>query len=395
MNIRKLKLFQSNRETLLWTFEELKTIENDNTFEILKSDEYSFKLNDIEFIVNKKLEEYINKNQLQNIEYIKDGVNVIVFERFYTIEDVKKIINNNDEYKFIFINKTIEGHWLVAQHEIKELFDLIESKNNIKVIWDVANSNFKNFYFEPKLHIQNYYNSPFAFPYGLFLYGNDLFKLTPNKKRVGIHFNKVHTKHRKGIYDYYIDNLNDNLFFTVNKECLINDEQNIITNYRSPIFEPNLQLHGLSYHVYVDGFLNLNIKSEMELVYETSTTTAETKEEIKWSEKTIKHLFLGKPFIHMDPVAHKLMEINGFKSYVSLYTNELLDLYNNVDMNVLLKNEEYYWYDLLIKNIDWLINMKENEWKFRIDEANKIAKENRQRVVDLIFNTSLLKYVIV
>ena len=389
----KIKLFQSNRETLFWTLDELKEIESVGTFNIMKSQVYNFVLNGCNFIVDKRLEEFINGNKVDQIEFIEDGINVIVFERYYPFSDVKKVFENNDKYKFLIINKTLEGHWLVAQHEIKELFSLIESRNNIKVLWDIPNHNFKNFIFDPKLHIQNYYNQPFAFPYGLFLYGNDVFKREPNKKRIGIHFNKVHNKFRKSIYENYINNTDNNLFFTVNNECSNNFEGNITTNYLSPMFNPNLQIHGLSYHVYIDGFLNLNIKSEMEVVYETSTTTADTKEEIKWNEKTIKHLFLGKPFIHMDPVAHKLMEINGFKPYHSLYTNELLDIYNNVDMSILLKDQEHYWLGSLIKNIDWLTNMDEDEWRNRIQESNKIADENKKRVLDLIFNTSLLKYI--
>ena len=68
--------------------------------------------------------------------------------------------------------------------------------------------------------------------------------------------------------------------------------------------------------------------------------------------KTIKHLYLGKPFIHIDPIAHGLMKKNNMIPYKSLFTNELWDFYENFDTNTLLKNVDFTWCDLLIANFN-------------------------------------------
>jgi hypothetical protein len=132
----------------------------------------------------------------------------------------------------------------------------------------------------------------------------------------------------------------------------------------------------------------------MEIVYETFTSTANSLNLLKLNEKTFKHIYLGKPFIHTDPVAHKLLVKNGFSPYDSLYTKELFELYESTNSEELLKEKDYYWFNGLIDNINWLLDMDSTEWGNRITKAYETSKKNREKAIDLIFNKSLINYVI-
>ena len=307
----------------------------------------------------------------------------------------KSIFNAHKDKKFLFVIKTIEDYGCVtSESQLDEFIEYVINSDNIKVIWDISEIKYKNFYFEPKVHLQNYYNNDNHFPSDLFLYGKQYLLNEPNKKRVGIHFNKGNLILRKQIIDKLETNKNDNLFFTINSDCIYNQINNINTNYKSNIFDNSYEEYGFPYTKYIDGFINFNTKSEMEVVYETFTSTANSLNLLKLNEKTFKHIYLGKPFIHTDPVAHKLLVKNGFSPYDSLYTKELLELYENTNSEELLKEKDYYWFNGLIGNINWLLDMDSTEWGNRITKAYEISKKNREKAIDLIFNKSLINYVI-
>jgi hypothetical protein len=376
----KVYLYQDNREPYFWTVDELMAIENGNSF--LLSDIKTFILNDIEF----------NLKQPQSTEFYTDGLNVLILNYTRDINFFKEIYNSNKDKNFLFIIKTNEDYAHVRENQHEEFINYVSASDNIKVIWDISEINYPNFYFEPKVHLQNYYNNHEHFPSDLFLNGKDFLLNQPNKKRIGIHFNKANLILRKKIID--ATKVNDNLFFTINKDCYYNHLNNIESNYKSKIFDNRYDKYGFPPNKYIESFINFNVKSHMEVVYETFTSTANSLNLLKLNEKTIKHLFLGKPFIHTDPVAHKLLGANGLRPYESLYTKELFNLYESTNTQELLKNKNHYWFDQLINNINWLLDMNETEWLERINEAYQIAEVNRLKVNELIFNKSLINYIV-
>ena len=380
----KVYLYQKNREPYFWTRDELTKIEDGNPF--LLSEANSFVINDIEFILK-------NINQ-QNIDYEYDGLNVLILNYIIDVRLFKQIFDLNKDKKFLFVIKTIEDYAHVKERHHEEFIEYIVKSNNIKVIWDISEIKYKNFYFEPKVHLQNYYNNDEYFPSDLFLYGNELLLNQKDKKRVGLHFNKGNLILRKKIIDTFADNKNENLFFTINADCYYNHINNVDTNYKSQIYENSYNKYDFPNRKYIESFINFNVKSEMEIVYETFTSTANSLNLLKLNEKTFKHIYLGKPFIHTDPVAHKLLVKNGFSPYDSLYTKELLELYESTNSEELLKEKDYYWFNGLIDNINWLLDMDSTEWGNRITKAYETSKKNREKAIDLIFNKSLINYVI-
>jgi len=377
----KVKLFQKNREPYFWSVSDLEKIEGGDVYRFSNLDLYNFTFKNYNFLVNKK--------DVDN-DFIEDGLNVIVTDQRIHLQEFYEIYKPN--YKFLIVAKTIEDYWYSYPWVQDEIVNYIEKSDHIKVIWDIGLYKIKNFYFEPKVHLQNYYNFDFAFPANLFLYGEELYKNSLNKKRIGFHVNKVVDSVRNDFSNLLYNLNNDEIFFTVN-----NSQYNIIhnkkINYKSNIFDCEGQHHGLPQKKYIDNFINQTIKTEIEFVYETATANSSHLQFIKWNEKTIKNLYLGKPFIHTDPVAHNLLKINGLKPYRPLFKNELWDLYENYDVNLLLKNKDPFWIEILYDNLIWLLNMNKSEWENRLEESKMIAKENKNKILDLIFNTSLFSYI--
>ena len=379
----KVYLFQNDREPYFWTKDEIEHLENNNVFTLSKHK--TFTINGIDFI--------LKKNCPQNLEFEIDGINILILNYVRDINLFKSIFDKHKDKKFLFVIKTIEDYAHVRENQHEEFIEYVINSDNIKVIWDISEIKYKNFYFEPKVQMQNYYNNDDYFPFDLFLHGHQFLSNEPNKKRLGIHFNKGNLILRKAIIDKLENNNNDNLFLTINSDCIYNQINNIKTNYKSNFFDNSYNEFGFPYRKYIESFINFNTKSEMEVVYETFTSTANSLNLLKLNEKTIKHLFLGKPFIHADPIAHKLLISNEIIPYNSLYKPELLEIYDNIDTNILLKDKGAFWLDQLINNIDWLLTMNDEEWNNRIAEAYQISNINKNKVNDLIFNKSLINYV--
>ena len=87
-----------------------------------------------------------------------------------------------------------------------------------------------------------------------------------------------------------------------------------LANYNSPQFDVKIRKsydNGLSDNSYTLQFLEQTIKSSVEIVYESWTHTVIESHNIKLTEKTLKHVYLGKPFIHADPFAHQTLIKNN------------------------------------------------------------------------------------
>lgn len=387
-----IKIYQNSKETYFWTIDEVD--------EIIKiCPEFIQEISNEPFDINFNWRGHnviIGRNYHKLENFIK-GVNVIVashdMKYSINIDDIFSMVDMGDEYKFIIINKNIEDYWFSYDTRTDDtILKKISTKNNIRVIWDSCYGDYCNFYFNPKVHIQNYYNNS-HFLGSLFLYGNQIYNDSKNKKRIGAHFNKLADNTRIKVSHELSKIIDDNLFFTINKECFHNKNK-FTGNYQSNVFNTRLDNTGLLSDFYVDQFVNLTIKSEIEIIYETFTTHSKIISCVKWNEKTIKHLFLGKPFIHMDPYAHRLMKINGFTPYRPLFTDELWELYENSDINESIeRNTNEYWVPLLIDNIKWLLSLDDDEWNKRLKDSLEIAKSNVNVVNNLIFNTSLFHYI--
>jgi len=389
----KISIYQSTKECYFWTREELNFIEENypNYFKIdgPATNIFDFKGYEVTFYKGqwyRMLNEGFNNLGDVNILVIDHGA-IPPSDMESIIEGIKK----NPENKFIIVGKNVEDYWLVTNTRTSDdLFKQIEQLPNLKVIWDVDGVNYNNMFFEPKVNFHNYYNNN-TFPGYMFINGSDIFHKLPKEYRMGIHLNKITDRVRKWLFNTYSDNTNANLFFTSRKH----------RNLKTFIFDNELGTssgNGVTTQWYNAQFIELTTKSEMEVIYETFTTTAEHRWLLKWNEKTIKQLFLSKPFIHADPAAHSLFKVNGLKAYRSLYTDELWDMYEGYDnQSLLLTNRsesKIWWNEALERNIEWLLTMNTNDWELRISEANRVAIHNREIIEGYIFNQSLFKYVI-
>lgn len=390
--IMKIYIYQSSRECYFWTKEELSFIE-ENYSMFFKSNGPN--PNIFEF---KGYEVTIFRGQWHRM--LNEGfdnmgdVNILVMENGAIqpseMETIIAGIKKNPENKFIIVGKNVEDYWLVANTRTSDdLFKQISELNNLKVIWDVDSVNYNNMFFEPKVNFHNYYNNN-TFPGYMFINGSDIFHKLPKRYRIGIHLNKIIEKVRRWLFRTYNDNSNPNLFFTSRKH----------RNSDTVIFDnelPHTDGPGVTHSWYHAQFIELTTKSEMEIIYETFTTTCEHRWLLKWNEKTIKQLFLSKPFIHADPAAHSLFRINGLNPYRSLFTDELWDIYESFDNQTLLlmnrSEQSIWWSEALKRNIDWLLDMDSKEWNERISEANRVAIQNRVVIEGYLFNQSLFKYV--
>jgi hypothetical protein len=87
--------------------------------------------------------------------------------------------------------------------------------------------------------------------------------------------------------------------------------------------------------------------------------------------------------------------VYGLEGYRSLYTDELWELYSNWDMMDFLVLKEGWdsYLPLLQRNIEWLLDMEDSEWKERLELANTVAMKNKEVVNNLVYNHSLLPYL--
>jgi hypothetical protein len=387
----KINLYQSDKECYFWTREEIRFLEEEypHLYTRMAGNTYiSFRGHEVKIIPNMIWGSLFNEFDA-NLDYC-----IIVIQRgsihksdFYSLIE---LIKKNPEIKFIIVCKNFEDYWLAqpmreSDTELKE----IGSLSNVTIIWDVEGVDYKNFYFEPKVNLQNYYNSTSVRLY-MFINGTELFHKLEKEYRIGIHMNKVVDKVRDFLYMTYTNHTYPTLLFTStdtkkgkifqNSIYGLNDENSVVTE-----------------NWYYEQFLELTTKSQMEVIYETFTTTTEFRWLLKWTEKTIKQLYLAKPFIHADPAAHSLLKPNGLTPYRSLYTDKLWDIYEGYDNQNLLhlnySESDFFWKQALEENIEWLLQMDTTEWNERISEANRVAMDNKRIIEEYIFNQSLFKYV--
>lgn len=393
MNVTLFQKFD-DIEPFFWTKEQINNIslyKNDST-----EDRY-FTIDGVNY--RWKFVNEVNKSDLK-FEF-EDGINLVVIQNDYNRHNSKYFFEKLNSLKgtnkivYIVFGKLVEDYWGFIDCINDSFLKRISDVDNVKVIWDVAFYELKNFIFSPKVHIQSYFLNTMHGGIDTYYWGRDIFLKYPKQYRIGFHFNKIQGIVRHKIVNQLKDYKNSNFFYTINSNCSYSSENKELGNYKSTTYDSRLLSEtdiGVNKGWYTIQFFELGVKSQMEIVYETFTYPDGdlTKHLIKWNEKTIKHLYLGKPFIHCDPIAHKLMYENEIKPYRTLYTDELWEIYENWDINV---KGDFSYIEKLIENIKWLSEMDETEWSERIGEAMKIAEWNKNKVDELIFDTSLMDIV--
>jgi len=388
--MKKINLYQDSKECLFWTRSEFEELEKKypKKFELDNEQPFVYEHGGYEF------RQYI-RNTFSTIDNGLDpkielgDINIFVLTGTFPLYKVMNLLNEfekNPEKKFILIDKHPEDYWLcIEAMNSNELYERIAGMNNVIVFWDNL-AKFNNFHFLPKMMMHSYHNVH-QFNGFFFFNGYEIFKHHPKDKRIGIHINKhMIDKIRYYLYTNFKHNTHDKLFFTNRKE------------YKHSVFELNFidsNNAGTEREWFNLQFLDQTLKSDIEVVYETFSIQARRDTSLKWNEKSIKHLFLGKPFIHSDPTAHSLFKVYGLEPYRSLYMDELWEIYSNWDMRdfLVLKDGWDSYLPLLQRNIEWLLDMEDSEWQERLELANTLAIKNKEVVNDLVYNHSLLPYL--
>ena len=382
-------------EPYFWTKDEVSELSRQWS---IKSATRNFKLDGYNFHW-----EFTNPQQILSTPFKEGWLNVLVINKHGLMESdylvlLDRLERLDDDTKvLIVIGKHTEDYFMHNDvRESDEILVRIGKMKSVKVIWDIPFIKYNNFTFSNKVGIQSYYNNE-VFPGEMFFYGGDVFKGYPKQYRVGLHINKLTDRVRMELAKHFHTNEDNKLKFTTNTLPTHNQRYSPLLNYTSPFFNPQLtnegQNNGIHGNSYTHQFIEHTIHSQMEVVYETFTIISPHLHLIKFNEKTTKLLYLGKPLIHTDPLAHKLMEVNGFTPYRSLYTDELWDIYSNWDISKPIDQKDSSWIPALIRNIEWIRDMEDSEWKERIEVAMGIANENREYCNTLIFDTHLREHL--
>ena len=382
-------------EPYFWTKDEISGISKEWS---TKSGTRRFKLDGYNFHW-----EYTNSQQILSTPFKTGWINVLLITRHGLMEsdylallDRLEGLDANTKVVIVIAKHTEDYFMLNEVRESDELLKRIEKMRGVKVVWDIPFIELNNFKFSNKVALQSYYNNE-TFPGEIFFCGGEVFTNQPKKHRIGLHINKLTDRVRIGLTKHFLTNENIGLKFTTNTSPTHNQRHLPLLNYTSPYFNPYLsnsgQNNGIHNNSYIHQFIEHTIHSQIEVVYETFTIISPYLHLIKFNEKTTKLLYLGKPLIHTDPLAHKLMEVNWLTPYRSLYTDELWDIYSNWDISKPIDEKDNSWIPALIRNIEWIRDMKDNEWQERIEVAMGIANENRRYCNELIFDTHLREHL--
>jgi hypothetical protein len=382
-------------EPYFWTVDEIREISKEWS---IKSDTRHFQLDGYNFHW-----QFTNPQQILSTPFKEGWLNVLLITKpglmesdYLTLLERLECLDESTKVVIVLAKNTEDYFMLNEVRTSTTLLQRIQKIRGVKVVWDIPLVKFDNFTFSNKVALQSYYNNV-EFPGEIFFYGDEIFTNHPKLHRIGLHINKLTDRVRMRLTKHFLTNENIGLKFTVNTSPTHNHRYSPLLNYTSPHFNPYLsnsgQNNGIHGNSYTHQFIEHTIHSQMEVVYETFTIISPHLHLIKFNEKTTKLLYLGKPFIHTDPLAHKLMEANGLTPYRSLYTDELWDIYFNWDISKPIPMTDNSWIPALIRNIEWLRDIEDSEWKERIEVAMGIANENREYCNKLIFDTHLREHL--
>jgi hypothetical protein len=339
-----------------------------------------------------------NENSLL-VFYFSDGAKDI-------IEFLLDTYANKMEYTIVIVAVSYAEAYIFSVNDEKE-------RQYKKQFLDAKNFHLIHFepyfeqercYFLKKIALQNLLN--FVPSVGVFHHMKPHFKGIKKDKRIGFHLNKINNWSRHAIFDILAENFSDRkdkLFITLNKNKInpnLDITKDLIKKFGDNIFD---EYENFNYGVhtyeefynedwYLPNLFDYSLKSDIELVYETNAWEEDYKKH--FTEKTLKHIMLGKPFIHIEPVMYQIMDKYGFKNYDCLYTENLIQLYK--DTNVFGENntspEEYKksnFKEYFIDTIKRLIDMPENEWNDLMIQCEQIAEYNYNLITEVLFEENI------
>lgn len=259
-------------------------------------------------------------------------------------------------------------------------------------------------YFSKKIALQNLLN--FVPSVGVFHHMKPHFKNIKKDKRIGFHLNKINNWSRHAIFDILAEHFSDKkdkLLITVNKHKInknLNITTELVNKFGDNIFD---EYQNFNYGVhtyeefynedwYLPNLFDCSLKSDMELVYETNAWEEDYRKHL--TEKTLKHLMLGKPFIHIEPVMYQIMEKYGFKNYDCLYNEDIIKLYKELNFfgegnTNPEKYKESNFKEHFINMINRLVNMSDNEWSDLMIQCNEIAEYNYNLITEILFEENI------
>ena len=317
--------------------------------------------------------------------------------------------SNNMDYKIVIVTLSHAESWLFSYDETLEAEykkKFLDSKNFYLIHFQ---SFFKQerCFFLRKIELQNLLN--FVPSVSVYYHMYPYFKSIKKNYRIGFHINRLNQYDRI----YWLSKIlnggfhkNNKMFLTITKyqrdlnlEQIAEQITELDIKEMFDMTSPGVGgIHTFSSFYNEDWYLpnlfDLSLKSDIEIVYETNAFNTDVNKHL--TEKTLKHLMLGKPFICTEPTTYRLIEMYGFKNYDGLYSEDLKELYNSYTIS---ENKNYYpavilhWKNIVEENIKRLIEMNEIEWKNLMIESAEIADYNHKVMTDILFNENI-KHII-
>jgi hypothetical protein len=392
----------------LFSKSEIISLKKQKLINIIENDERT--QNDTFEIINSNLKVNYHRNQNILVEPRENIPFILYFDdnELNTIDYYIEKYSNNKSYLIIIVSVSCGESFIFERKRDVEF----EYKEKLKKINNFYLIHFEPFFlqdrcfFNQKIALQNLLG--FVPSVGAYHHMHDYFNLIKKNKRIGFHLNRINQSIRVNWLRVMLKNdlyKNDKIYFTLNKFAINNhwDETiNIKNDFGDDIFDkiPSNDTFGI--HTWEDFYLedwylpnlfDLSLKSDIEIVYET--TMREELEFINYTEKTIKHIMLGKPVYFTDPMAYSLLNYYGYKNYDCLYTKEILEIYKNFNFNDkssprIFQNMEKDMINLHHENIKWLLEMPNEEWENIKEICNQIGKENHNKMDKVLFEETIM-----
>jgi hypothetical protein len=315
---------------------------------------------------------------------------------------------NKKDYTIIIVAASNAEAWLFSFDEEKERDfknKMLNAKNFYLIHFEPFFKQERSF-FSKKIALQNLLNVVPSV--GVYHWMHPYFKSIKKDKRIGLHLNRINREPRVISARIMFENefyKHNKMFFTLNKNNIFENDtaikllkKDLGKNVFDNVSNENFGLHTFSpFYLedwYIPNLFDFSLKSDIEIVYET--TTRDFLEFRHFTEKTIKHIMLGKPIFFNEPVSYYIFNYYGYKNYDCLYTSELLKKYKEYDMFDIDKNqiELIDYKNLQSENIKWLLEMSNKKWESLMDECFEIAEENYKKITKILYDETIKDIII-
>jgi hypothetical protein len=102
------------------------------------------------------------------------------------------------------------------------------------------------------------------------------------------------------------------------------------------------------------------------------------------TEKSIKPLLLGKPFLSIEATTHQFFKKMGFKTYDLLMTDRLLHLFNSEPG---LTEDLYIEFN---KCIEHILNMNESDYNELLENCKSVSEYNKKLINRLLYDETII-----